>query len=86
MTDVPSESAPSPENLSFEEALQKLEAILEEMEGGTTPLDKLIQKFEEGTQMVQICQKQLGKAELKIESLKKNLGELEFESLDQEAP
>lgn len=84
MTDVPSESTPNPKHLSFEEAMRKLEAIIEEMEGGKTPLDKLIQKFEEGTRMVQICQNQLGNAELKIESLKKNLGELEFESLKEE--
>lgn len=64
--------------------MQKLEAVIEEMEDGKIPLDKLIQKFEEGTELVQTCQRQLESAELKIETLKKNLGEMEFESIDVE--
>lgn len=64
--------------------MQKLEAVIEEMEDGKIPLDKLIQKFEEGTELVQTCQRQLESAELKIETLKKNLGEMEFESMDVE--
>ncbi len=57
------------EKLTFEEALEHLETILESMESGETPLDELIAKFEEGSTILKTCQKKLQEAELKIEKL-----------------
>ena len=68
---------PAPENkevLPFEEALQKLESIVEAMESGDLPLETLLQKYEEGSRMVKICQAKLEEAELKIQKLEKNAG------------
>ena len=57
---------------SFEEALQKLESIVDAMEAGDLPLDTLLARFEEGVKLVKVCQSRLGEAELKIQKLEKN--------------
>jgi exodeoxyribonuclease VII small subunit len=56
---------------SFEDALTKLETIVEAMESGDVPLAALLAKFEEGTALLKICEARLKEAELKIEQLKK---------------
>jgi exodeoxyribonuclease VII small subunit len=59
-------------DLPFEEALKKLESIVETMESGDLPLESLLSRFEEGTRLVKTCQTQLEAAELKISQLEKN--------------
>lgn len=56
---------------SFEDALTKLEAIVESMETGDVPLADLLAKFAEGNQLLKTCEGRLKSAELKIEELKK---------------
>lgn len=58
-------------NLPFEEALARLEAIVDTMESGNVPLAELLTRFEEGNQLLKICETRLKEAELKIEILKK---------------
>ncbi|MDB6024446.1 MAG: exonuclease small subunit [Verrucomicrobiales bacterium] len=58
--------------LPFEEAIRKLEAIVEEMEGKDLPLENLLARFEEGTKLAKACQIKLSDAELKIQQLEKN--------------
>ena len=60
------------EPVPFEEALKKLESIVESMEAGDLPLETLLSRFEEGTRLVQSCQVKLEDAELKIQKLEKN--------------
>ena len=62
---------------SFEQALAQLEAIIEAMEEGETPLADLVAKFEEGTKLLNQCQSKLSEAELKIEKLNAESGALE---------
>lgn len=69
------------EKLSFEEALKKLESLVESMETGTTALEELVTKFEEGQNLLKHCNHRLKTVELKIEQLKND--ELKpFPSLD----
>ncbi len=60
-----------PAKLSFETALQRLEAIVDSMEQGEVPLAELLSKYEEGTKLLKVCETRLKDAELKIEKLKK---------------
>ncbi len=60
------------ESMPFEEALKKLEGIVEAMENGDLPLEQLLARFEEGTRLVQVCQAKLEQAELKIQKLEKD--------------
>ncbi len=57
---------------TFESALSDLEQLVETIEKGDVPLSKLVEKFEEGSKLLQYCQDKLGKAELKIEQLNQN--------------
>lgn len=62
---------PVPAKLSFEDALARLEAIVESMESGDVPLADLLARFEQGTKLLKVCEARLKDAELKIEQLKK---------------
>jgi exodeoxyribonuclease VII small subunit len=71
--------------MPFEEALKKLEATVEAMEGGDLPLEKLLERFEEGIRLVKACQAKLEEAELKIQKLEKNsAGELTLKPMPAE--
>ena len=56
----------------FEEALKKLESIVEQMESGELPLEAMTARFEEGVRLVKTCQKRLEEAEIKISKLEKD--------------
>jgi exodeoxyribonuclease VII small subunit len=66
-------------DVPFEEALKKLEAIVEAMESEELPLETLLAKYEEGTKLAQVCQAKLAEAEVKIQQLEKSAtGELKL--------
>ena len=70
----------------FEEAMQKLETIVEAMESGDLPLESLLAKYEEGTKLAQVCQTTLAEAELRIQQLEKtSSGELKLKPLAEES-
>ena len=69
----------------FEEALKKLETIVEAMESDDLPLETLLAKYEEGTKLARHCQEKLSEAELKIQQLEKTAsGELKLQPLSPE--
>ena len=73
------------DNVPFEEALKRLEGIVETMESEDLPLETLLAKYEEGAKLVKICQEKLAEAELKIQQLEKNAaGELKLKSVETE--
>ena len=51
----------------FEECLQRLERIVQELEKGDAPLEKSLTLFEEGMQLSATCRKELEEAEGKVE-------------------
>lgn len=57
------------DDLSFEEAIQRLEALVEELERSEISLDEAVQAYEEGMMLAQHCQGHLDDAELRIEEL-----------------
>jgi exodeoxyribonuclease VII small subunit len=54
---------------SFEQALGQLEKIVEELEAGDLPLEKAMQKFEEGMELTRFCTRKLDETEKKINQL-----------------
>ncbi|HLH52330.1 MAG TPA: exodeoxyribonuclease VII small subunit [Verrucomicrobiae bacterium] len=69
-------------DLPFEEALKKLESIVEAMESEDLPLESLLGKYEEGTQLSRVCQQKLAEAELKIQQLERNAaGEMKLKPI-----
>jgi exodeoxyribonuclease VII small subunit len=57
------------QKLPFEEALKRLETIVESMEAQDLPLETLLARYAEGTRLSQLCQAKLYEAELKIQQL-----------------
>lgn len=62
-------AAPEP---TFEQSLQRLEAIVAAMESGDLGLDEMIGRFEEGQRLIALCQKRLTDAERRVEALVRN--------------
>ena len=58
-----------PEKQTFENSLNKLETIIEELESGSPTLDKMMQLFEDGMKLMKICQAHLSEVEGKITTL-----------------
>ncbi len=79
-----SEQSQKTEEPRFEEALGRLEAILESMEAGDIPLDELVVQYEEGVRLLKTCHVRLHEAELKIEEVKKKSGALETTAFEPE--
>jgi exodeoxyribonuclease VII small subunit len=59
------------EKLAFEEALKKLEDIVEAMEAGDLPLESLLAQYEQGMKLARACQNKLAVAETRIQQLEK---------------
>ena len=58
-----------PENLTFEQALQRLEALVETLEDETVGLDEALQAYEEGVLLARFCLERLDTAELRVQEL-----------------
>jgi exodeoxyribonuclease VII small subunit len=67
-----SKPKPRETGLNFEGAMDRLEKIVEQMESGKLPLEDLIVRYEEGMNLVKICQGRLANAEQKIEIITRN--------------
>ena len=77
------QNAPAKNNLQFEDALKRLEGIVEAMESDELPLEELLSKFEEGTRLAKVCQEKLAEAELKIKQLEKTAaGEFKLKPME----
>ncbi len=54
---------------TFEQSMEQLEQIVQELESGDLPLEKAIKKFEEGIQLSKLCAKKLDETEKKVSLL-----------------
>jgi exodeoxyribonuclease VII small subunit len=58
--------------IKFEEALERLEQIVCQLEDGSLDLDESLKIFDEGIKLTQACTKKLEESEKKIQILLKN--------------
>ena len=72
------------ENLQFEEAIEKLESIIQRMESEQIPLEELLKDYEEGTKLLKLCRDRIDGARQKVEKINKELtnGSVILESLE----
>jgi len=69
--------------IKFEEALKKLEKIVEDLEKGDLSLDEALKKYQEGIELSRLCSQRLENAKKKIDILVKNKkGEFELKPID----
>lgn len=70
---------------NFEECLERLEKIVDQLEKGDIPLEQALALFEEGMKLSNSCRSELETAEGKVEILLKQNGKLQpepFEALN----
>jgi exodeoxyribonuclease VII small subunit len=82
---VPASAAPgrSPvDELPFEAALDRLEAIVDRLEGGELALEDSLASFEEGVRLARALSERLTSAERRVERLVKEGGELAVKPFD----
>lgn len=70
------------ENKSFEELMQSLESIVQELEKGDLNLDDSVAKFEEGMKISKECNQILESSEKRISILLENDGEISEEDFN----
>ena len=72
--------------MKFEEALKRLEKIVEELENGSLSLDDSLEKYEEGIKLSKACSKKLEVARKKVEILLRSEdGSVELKAFDEKA-
>jgi exodeoxyribonuclease VII small subunit len=59
---------------TFETAIERLEAIVDEMESDKLPLEDLLIRYEEGLKLVKFCSEKLADAEKRIEIITRTAG------------
>jgi exodeoxyribonuclease VII small subunit len=72
------------QEMSFEEALERLEKLVAQMEGGELGLEEMLACFEEGSSLVTLCSSKLDEVEQRIEKLVKKDGALKEVAFDSE--
>lgn len=63
------------DRLTFEQALQRLEEVVEKLEDGDVPLEQAIELFQEGMALSKRCSGQLNTVEKRIEMLMEENGD-----------
>lgn len=66
--------------MRFEEAMQKLENITRDLEGGNLSLEESLKKFEEGMELVGFCEQKLEEIEKRIRFLTTKEDKLKLEA------
>lgn len=73
------------EDMTFEDAMRRLEEIARLLEAGDLPLEESLQIFEEGVRLSRICNSKLDAIEARLEVLiRRDDGRLEREKFDLE--
>jgi len=70
----------------FEDCLQRLEVIVNDLEKGDVSLDDALKLFDEGVTLSNSCRKELEEAEGKVEILLKRNGKLQPEPFEPASP
>ena len=58
-----------PDDLTFEDALQRLEALVDDLERGDATLDASVAAYEEGVTLARYCLDRLDTAEMRVQEL-----------------
>jgi len=69
-------------SLSFEDKLEKLKEVVEDLEDGEIPLKESTSRYQESLDLINQCHEELNDAELKIEKIMKKDGQIVTESFD----
>ena len=71
-------------DLSFEDALSRLEEIIHRMESGDSPLESLVKNYQSGVKLLKLCRSKIELAEMKIKEVTDQDGKLTTEDFSDE--
>ena len=60
-------------DLHFEDAIERLEKIIEKMENERVPLEEMLKDYEEGTKLLSVCKEKISIARKKVEQINEDL-------------
>ena len=63
-----------PKKISIEEAFERMDEIIEQMQSGELSLEDSFKKYEEGMKLVKTCSESIDKVEKKLITLENNSG------------
>ena len=67
------------EEVNFEQSLEKLEKLVEQLESGELGLDESLKQFEEGVKLYKVCKEKLDSTEKKLSILTDQMKEAPLE-------
>ena len=70
--------------LPFEDAMDQLEKLVAELEGGDLPLERSLERFEQGISLVRLCSERLRAVEVRIRELQEGVDGVKERSVDGE--
>jgi len=80
MTDQSTEQQTQTDQLSFEQAIEQLEQLIEKIESGEVGLEESLKHYEQGTELIKRCRSILDSAEQRISELTESeSGQLQVE-------
>jgi exodeoxyribonuclease VII small subunit len=72
------------QKLDFEQAMEKLESIVEKLESGELTLEDSVKAFEEGIELSRLCKKKLESAEDRVKKIvEKAEGDFDLELFEE---
>lgn len=72
------------DDISFEEAMEKLETIVSKLEEGDVPLEKAINYYQDGMKLSKVCGDKLQNVQEKMTKIMNEQGELEAFDVQEE--
>lgn len=66
-------TSPQPDELSFEDAMERLEEIVSAMEGERMPLEDMVQSYAEGARLLKQCRSRIDTARQRVELITADL-------------
>ncbi|HEX2223804.1 MAG TPA: exodeoxyribonuclease VII small subunit [Thermoanaerobaculia bacterium] len=75
MSEPQTPTIPVPEDLSFRDAMDELEGILERIEGEEIDIDRLAEELRRAAQLLDLCRGKIRKAEVEVTQIVQSLEE-----------
>lgn len=78
------EKSKTSQKMSFEQALEKLEKIVRDLESGDLSLEESVKSFEKGIELSKLCKKKLESAEERVKKIvEKEGGDFDLELFEE---
>ncbi|WP_318508466.1 exodeoxyribonuclease VII small subunit [Bacillus sp. T3] len=75
---------PEQQSVSFEEAMEKLEVLVEKLEEGDVPLEEAISIYKEGMELSKLCHDKLKTVEEQLTQILTDDGQIESFTINEE--